>query len=469
MITKMTMIGLLLWLIISSSGLAQRQASQAYMDRYKTVMQRTEWWRNDRFGMFIHFGVYAVPAHGEWVKSQEKMTTEEYQRYVDAFNPVDYDAKKWAKAAKEAGMKYAVLTAKHHDGSCLFDSKYTDYKITKNMPGRDLVREFLDAFRAEGLKVGLYYSIIDWHHPDYPNVGNHPMNGNPEYDQKKYDWDNYLTYMHNQVEELVTNYGKMDIMWFDYSFDDYEGEKWKAKELVEMVRKHQPDIILDNRLEVNSHANTEGLKIPNYGDFVTSEQAIPDEPLKDIYGNPLPWETCLTLNNNWGYHANDNSWKSPEMIVHALVNCVSKDGNLLLNVGPDGRGNIPEPSLRILKRVGEWMAVNGESIYHSGGSDLPKPEWGRFTKDDNILYAHWLNPMIGSIKVKVNEDQIKSATVLSSGSEAYRASRWWGNEGQGNIFMNVNEPIHYTYTLPDSLDTVFKIVMKDTDKKQASQ
>jgi alpha-L-fucosidase len=440
---------------------AQSKPSKKYVERYKTIMDRTQWWRDARFGMFIHFGAYAVPARGEWVKSTEKMSTEEYQKYVDVFNPEDYDAKKWARAAKDAGMKYAVLTAKHHDGFALFDSKYTDYKISKNMQGRDLVREFLDAFRAEGIKVGLYYSIIDWHHPDYPNVGNHPMRDNKEYSKKKYNWNNYLKYMHNQVEELVTNYGNLDIMWFDYSFDDYQGEKWKATELVEMVRKHQPDIILDNRLEVNSHTNTKGLKLPVYGDFVTPEQAIPDEPLKDIYGNNLPWETCLTLNNNWGFHANDHSWKSPEMIVEALVNCVSKDGNLLLNVGPDGRGNIPEQSLAILEEVGEWVKRNGESIYGNGSTELPKPDWGRFTKKNNIIYAHWMYPNIGPVNVRLADNKIKSLTVLADGTEAYKTAKWWGNESEGNLFINVSQPIHMTYNLPDPINTVIKIVLKE--------
>ncbi len=159
-------------------------------------MQRTQWWREARFGMFIHFGAYAVAARGEWVKSNERLTTEQYQQYVDVFNPVDFDAKKWAKLAKAAGMKYAVLTAKHHDGFCMFDSRLTDYKVSTRFGGRDIVREFLDAFRAEGLKVGLYYSLIDWHHPDYPNVGNHPQRDDKEYAKRNFNWDNYLKYMH---------------------------------------------------------------------------------------------------------------------------------------------------------------------------------------------------------------------------------------------------------------------------------
>ena len=197
---KRNSIATLLILYLAFNLMAQETPSKEYQARYQEVMKQTQWWREARFGMFIHFGAYAVPGRGEWVKSNERLTTEQYQKYVDAFNPADFDAKKWAKVAKAAGMKYAVLTAKHHDGFCLFDSKLTDYKLSKQFGGRDLVREFLDAFRAEGLKVGLYYSIIDWHHPDYPNVGNHPQRDDKEYAKRNFNWDSYLKYMHGQVE-----------------------------------------------------------------------------------------------------------------------------------------------------------------------------------------------------------------------------------------------------------------------------
>ena len=207
------------------------------------IRQRTKWFMEDRFGMFIHWGLYSIPACGEWMMSQKEMTIEEYSKYFDQFDPVDYDPKKWVRLAKKAGMKYVVLTAKHHDGFCLFDSKLTDYKSTNTKAGRDLVREFVDACREEGLKVGLYFSIIDWHHPDFPKYGDrqHPMRNNPAYKDEKIDFDRYLAYMHGQIKELVTGYGKLDLLWFDFSYDDMTGEKWKATELIKMVRKYQPD------------------------------------------------------------------------------------------------------------------------------------------------------------------------------------------------------------------------------------
>ncbi len=438
---------------------AQDFPNKTYQTNYETIMKRTEWWQQARFGMFIHFGVYAVPARGEWVKSSEKMTTKNYQKYVDDFNPYLFDAKKWAKIAKEAGMKYAVLTAKHHDGYCLFDSKLTDYKITTYMPGRDLVQEYVDAFRAEGLKVGLYYSVIDWHHEDYPNVGNHPQKGDEEYGKRKFDWDNYLKYMHGQIEELATNYGIIDIMWFDFSFDEYKGEKWKARELIEMVRKHQPDIILNNRLTYDDGSSIFNTDNP-LGDFSTPEQRLPVAPVKDEYGNLVPWETCLTLNNSWGYNATDNDWKSPEFIVHSLVNCVSKGGNLLLNVGPDANGNIPEQSVKILKEVGKWMYKNGESIYGCGIPELPKADWGRYTQNGNLLYAHWMYPHLGGLNIKGYAEKTNQVIMLHDGSEAPTFTSWWGNHDKDNFFINVKPCAQCAYQLPDEINTVFRLELK---------
>ncbi len=444
----------IVFLVLSESIGAQELASAEYMTNYQRVMARTAWWRDARFGMFIHFGAYAVPARGEWVKSNERLTTEQYQKYVDEFNPFEFDAKAWARTAKAAGMKYAVLTAKHHDGFCMFDSKLTDYKISTRFGGRDIVREFLDAFRAEGLKVGLYYSIIDWHHPDYPNVGNHPQRDDKEYSKRTFHWDNYLRYMHGQIEELVKNYGKIDIMWFDYAFDDYTGEKWKARELVEMVRKNQPDIILDNRLELRESNSSKGFMVKTLGDFETPEQDIPDAAIFDKYGNPMPWETCMTLNGSWGYYEFDKDWKSPELIIQSLVNCVSKNGNLLLNVGPDARGNIPEESINILAEVGKWMQKNSASIYGCGASDLVKPEWGRYTQNGNKIYVHWLYPTIGELNAKgIDAGKTKLITLLRSGAELATRETWWGNTGSGNFFIRVGS----SPEKPDKYDTVIKI------------
>ena len=453
-------IPLFLIIVLTSNLLAQNPSSD-YMEKYHESRERTQWMTDARFGMFIHFGAYAAPARGEWVKNIEKITTQEYQKYVDAFNPVDCDMSEWARLAKEAGMKYVVMTAKHHDGFCLFDSRLTDYSTGKTI-GRDLVREYLDAFRAEGLKVGLYYSLLDWHHPDYPKYNDpiHPMKGKDEFKDEIINWDNYLDYMHGQVEELTTQYGKLDIMWFDFSYDEMTGEKWKAQQLVEMVRKNQPGIILNNRLQASGEGVI-GSRDFFLGDFDTPEQGVPENDLKDEFGNPLRWETCLTLNNNWGYAQNDNQWKSPSLVIHTLADIVSKNGNLLLNVGPDAKGNIPPESIEILREVGEWMKLNGESIYGSTSAEMERPEWGRFTKKDDVLYLHWMYPKVGYINMKGFAEKTKIVTLLSTGAEAATATEWWGNKNKGNFFININMPIYHTFSLPDKHNTVIKMEITD--------
>ncbi len=425
--------------------------------------ERMKWFLHDRFGMFIHWGIYSIPARGEWIRSTEEMPESDYIKYFEEFNPTDFDPRKWAKAAKEAGMKYAVLTAKHHDGFCLFDSKLTDWKVTNTPYGKDIVREYLDAFRAEGLRVGLYYSLLDWHHPDYPSYKdrNHPLRNDEREKDKQKNFDNYLKYMHGQIEELCRDYGKIDIMWFDFSYDDMTGEKWKASELVRMVRSYQPDIILDNRLEVSgSGFGSIATDNPSEfsGDFVSPEQIIPPSGFKDESGRNIPWEACITMNNNWGYTAKDKNFKPYDMLVRKLVECVSKNGNLLLNVGPDARGNIPTESLERLSQIGEWMKLGGESIYGCGSANLPKPENGRLTRNGNIIYYHIYENSIGSIWLEnIKHDEIKSIRLLCDGTEVKLADNWMVENYPDAVFVDVSSTVY----LPDSVDTVLKIELKE--------
>ena len=424
--------------------------------------KRVAWYQHDRFGMFIHWGLYAIPARGEWLRSTEEMTIAEYQPFFDEFDPVDYDPRKWAKLAKEAGMKYAVLTAKHHDGFCLFDSKQTDYKCTNTKAGRDLVREYLDAFRAEGLRVGLYYSVIDWHHPDFPHYGDwhHPMRNHPECGNENRDFGRYLAYMHGQVRELCTNYGKLDLMWFDFSYDDMTGEKWRGAELVRMVRSLQPDIILDNRLEVSgsgfgSIATDEPLEFS--GDYVSPEQIIPQTGFKDSRSRDICWEACITMNDNWGYCAKDKNFKPAEMIIKKLVECVSKNGNMLLNVGPDAKGNIPEESVEILTEIGRWMRRNSASIYGCGGCDLPKPENGRITRCGKTLYYHIMENSIGGIPLQgIRREEVESIRLVCDGTEIQPLENWIVENYPDVVFVQASNTVH----LPDSIDTVIAVRTK---------
>lgn len=428
--------------------------------------KRTEWYRDARFGMFIHWGLYAIPARGEWVRSIEEIPHEEYVHYMDEFSAEDYDPVKWAKLAKKAGMKYAVLTAKHHDGFCLYDTKLTDFKSTNAPCGRDLVREFLDAFRAEGIRVGLYYSIIDWRHPDFPHYGDmhHPMRNHPECSNENRDFNRYLEFMFGQIKELLTNYGKLDLMWFDFSYGNMKCDKWKAAELIDMVRSIQPWLIVDNRLE-GSGEDDGSIRTLNptsfSGDFATPEQMIPPAGIRDEGGNLIPWESCVTLNNHWGYAAHDHHCKSAKMIIHMLVECVSKGGNLILNVGPDAKGNIPAESVAVLEEVGTWMQKNSPSIYGCGYTGLEKPEWGRFTGKGNKIYAHVMEEQAGAICLPNMAGQIASMRLLSDGSEVKESFLWNLKEYAQHAYFFFDSMATDCYPLPDERDTVVEITLKE--------
>lgn len=424
--------------------------------------KKVEWFVKDRFGMFIHWGLYAIPARGEWIKTIERIEDKEYDKYFEEFNPTDYNPKEWAKIAKQAGMKYAVMTAKHHDGFCLFDSKYTDYKSTNTKCGRDLIKEYVEAFRNEGIKVGLYYSLLDWHHEDYVVDGDwhHPMRDNEEYKKQDRNFDRYLKYMHNQIEELCTNYGKIDIFWFDFSYNNLKGEAWKATDLVRMIRKHQPNVLIDNRLEVSGEGFG-SLVTDNpteyCGDFVSPEQIIPPNGIVDKNGNNVVWESCITMNNNWGYNAKDKNFKSSDMLIKKLVECVSKNGNLLLNVGPDAKGNIPKESKKILLEIGEWMKYNSNSIYNCYGSSIDKPEYGRITKNKNKIYYHVMEAQIGFVALNgISKNNVDKIRLLEDGAELKVEDNWIVNNYNDIVFVSLGD----NPELPNKVDTVIEVTLK---------
>ena len=424
--------------------------------------KRMAWFTEARFGMFIHWGLYSIPARGEWLRSTEEMPEEQYMQYFDEFDPKDYDPKAWARMAREAGMKYVVLTAKHHDGFCLFDSKYTDFKSTNTKAHRDLVREYVDAVRAEGLKVGLYYSLLDWHHEDYPHYGDkiHPMRNHPECSNEGKDFSHYVEYFHNQVRELCTNYGKIDLLWFDFSYDDMRGEKWGATKLMEMVRSLQPDVIIDNRLEVSGEGRGslwECKPTPYHGDFVTPEQMIPPEGIVDRNNDPMVWEACVTMNRNWGFNGTDHMFKPSSMLIKKLVDCVSKGGNMILNVGPDARGNFPDESVRILHEIGVWMRKNSDSIYGCGASPIPKPEYGRITQKGNTCYYHLYENNIGPVALEgIKKDRVKNIRSLATGYEIPISTSWVHSDYPDLCFADLGEDPN----LPDPVDYVLKVELR---------
>jgi len=371
---------------------------------------RVEWLREARFGLFIHWGVYSIPARHEWVKSREKISDERYDQYLRVFEPDRYDPVKWARMARQAGMKYAVLTAKHHDGFCLFDSQLTDYKATNTPAKRDLVAEYVDAFRAEGLRIGLYYSVVDWHHPDMPIDVHHPARDDPDalVHSAERDVSKYTPYLHGQVRELLTNYGQIDYLWFDPAYPIRIWEEgaavkaWKSEELVKLCRSLQPAIILNERLGIP-------------GDVISPEQYQPSRRLAT--NEDQVWEACQTLNGSWGYDRDNQNWKTADQLLRMLIDGVSKDGNLLLNVGPTARGEFEPQAQDILEEVGQWFDLHGRSIVGCGPSSLTPPPDCRFTCRGDRLYVHVFAWPFRHIHLRELAGKVKFARFLHDGSE----------------------------------------------------
>lgn len=382
-----------------------------------TAKTDTKWFINDRFGMFIHWGLYALAARHEWVKNQERIADEDYQKYFDYFDPDLYDPKAWARAAANAGMKYFVITTKHHEGFCLWNSKYTNYKSTKTPYGKDLLKPMVKAFRDEGLRVGFYHSLIDWHHPQFPVDSLHPQRDDAAFRKKTRNRDvrKYAKYLHNQTRELLTQFGKIDIMWFDFSYPREDGkgrDDWQSADLIKMVRKLQPGIIVNNRLD-----------LPGKPDILTPEQYVPSGIVRDENGKPVPWEGCQTFSGSWGYHRDEASWKSPAMVIQMLINHVSRGGNLLMNVGPTGRGEFDSRALDRLSAMGDWMKRHSRSIYGCtyAPEDMTAPEDCRYTYNAKTkrLYLHLFAWPFKAVHLSGLAGKVKYAQLLNDASEIH--------------------------------------------------
>ena len=393
---------------------------------------RLAWWQHDRFGMFIHFGLYAMPARHEWVKNREAISDADYDgKYFKRFNPDLFDAKAWAKAAKNAGMKYVVLTTKHHEGFCLWDTKTTDYKITNTDFKRDLVKEYVEACRAEGLKVGFYFSLMDWHCPDYTVDRCHPRfrallnsgvkDRSPELDAKMAelnkgrDMNRFREMMFGQITELLSDYGRIDIIWYDFTPKAPKHGKtykdWNAVEVVKLTKRLQPAIIIDNRLDL--------MDTDDGWDFVTPEQ-FKVQVAPTVRGKEVPWETCQTFSGSWGYHRDETTWKTMPQLIGLLAQSVSFGGNLILNVGPTARGEFDERALDRLDGFAQWMRANGRSIYGCGpapkGFVAPNGTLLTYNKETSRLYIHLYDYPMGFLPVSF-WDKIAYAQFLHDGSE----------------------------------------------------
>jgi alpha-L-fucosidase len=415
---------------------------------------RMKWWREARFGLFIHWGLYSVPAgewqgqtnYGEWILEQTHMPVSQYEKYAEQFNPVEFNATNWVRAAKAAGVKYIVITSKHHDGFGMFRSDLTDWCIRRTPFQRDPVAELAAACRAEGITFCLYYSIMDWHHPDWGI--RRPWNdvaaqaGPP-------DMDRYVAYMKGQLKELLTRYGPIGLLWFDGQWES----PWtpeRGVDLYNYVRSLQPDIIVNNRVGKPASSEAVGFsEIGAVGDYGTPEQNIPPAG----FGPGVDWESCMTMNDHWGYNQFDQNWKSPGVLVRNLIDCASKGGNYLLNVGPTSEGLIPGPSLDRLAAIGDWMQINGESIYGTSASPFPrKLPWGRCTQkvsgDVTRLYLHIFDwPADGQLLVPGLLSKVHKAYLLADPSRQQLATRRAEGGVQVTLPANAANPISTTLVL----------------------
>ncbi|NLC57130.1 MAG: alpha-L-fucosidase [Armatimonadetes bacterium] len=374
----------------------------------------TSWFVHDRFGLFIHWGTYALAARHEWVKQYEQIPDEVYDQYFRHFDPDLYDPEVWAQAAADAGMKYFVVTTKHHEGFCLWDSALTDYKATNTPYGRDVLRPMVDAFRARNLRVGFYHSLIDWHHPHFVIDDVHPARNHPERARLNAERDQrlYAEYLHGQVRELLTQFGDVDILWLDFSYPGPNGkgrDDWQSEKLYAMVRELRPRIILNDRLDLD-----EGW------DIKTPEQFQPREWVR-FNGQPVVWEACQTFSGSWGYHRDEASWKSVDQLVQMLIDTVSKGGNLLLNVGPTGRGEFDQRALDRLAGMGEWMKRHSRAIY--GCTQAPEefkvPQDCRLTynPEKKRLYVHVFAWPFVQLHLDGFAGKVEYAQLLNDASE----------------------------------------------------
>ena len=403
---------------LTASAMTSAMAQGGLQETPAQKNARMAWWRDAQFGMFIHWGAYSVPAGvyhgervpgiGEWIMNNSKVPIAEYEQFARAFNPTKYDAEQWVRTAKDAGMKYIIITSKHHDGFALFDSKVSKYDMVDAAAyHRDALKALADAAHRQGMRFGVYYSIMDWHNPDAqaPSAPNYNSR-----DFKNPNFKRYVeTYMKPQLKELLTQYPNIDVLWFDGEWvADWSDEQ--GRELYAYLKAIRPSLIINNRVG-HSRQGMAGMSANNDapGDFGTPEQQVPATGLPGV-----DWETCMTMNDTWGFKSFDDGWKDTRTLVRTLIDAASKGGNFLLNVGPTSAGEIPPESVARLREMGQWMRANGESIYATSASPYPAPAWGRYTAKGTRLYANIFDwPKGGQLALTGLTAKPRSAYLLS--------------------------------------------------------
>ena len=378
------------------------------------------WFADARFGLFVTWGLYAIPARGEWdlfCHDPFDIYLQEYRAHAARFNPVDFDPAAWADLAWNAGMRYVVFTTKHHDGFCLFDNPHTDFKITNTPYGKDITAMLVAAFRARGLRIGLYHSLIDWTHPHYVPDRNHPLGKNGESGFSGRDMRVYANYLYQSVEHLMTQYGQIDLLFWDYCSAWKKPEDFNPDPLLAMIRRHQPQIIINDRMSYD--------RMSHYGDYRTPEVAVPNVPPR-LHGMQTPWETCATINGYWGY-VDTPTCKPLSAVTTALIGCVAKGGNLLLNVGPDEKGAIPPISVDILREMAEWHTIHGAAVQGCGAAGFRAPDGYFYTQRGRELYLYLPFVPLGDVLLPELHGLIERAVLLRTG-EAVPERPDWGLE-----------------------------------------